>query len=154
MVYGLTINCIIDHWIRCLYSSTCHGRPLLLTDTCFRRTLSRCTNYVAMLMSVYRRQHFYSQCDSRYVGRDWLLIARDRCFSMHDSHWTMTWFIYDVHSTTVAIKNYGFWQSALNWILSRLAALDMRILAQWHISIRGIIALDQLPVIVFLVCSN
>ena len=23
------------------YSSTCHSRPLLLTDTCFRRTLSR-----------------------------------------------------------------------------------------------------------------
>ena len=34
------------------YSSTCHRRPLLLTDTCFRRTLSRCTNYFAMLIPV------------------------------------------------------------------------------------------------------
>ena len=39
----------------CTYSSTCHCRPLLLTDTCFRWTLSRCTNYFAMLMSLYQR---------------------------------------------------------------------------------------------------
>ena len=35
--------------------STCHSRPLLLTDTCFRRTLSRCTNYFAMLTSLHQR---------------------------------------------------------------------------------------------------
>ena len=35
------------------------------------------------------RTFFYSQYDSRYVGRDWLPLSRDRCFSMHDSHWTV-----------------------------------------------------------------
>ena len=36
-----------------LYSSTCHGRSLGWTATCFGRPLLQCTNYFAMLMSLY-----------------------------------------------------------------------------------------------------
>ena len=39
----------IDRHISLYYSSTCHGRSLGWTATCFGRPLLRCTNYFAML---------------------------------------------------------------------------------------------------------
>ena len=37
-----------------VYSSTCHGRSLEWTATCFGRPLLQCTNYFAVLMSLYQ----------------------------------------------------------------------------------------------------
>ena len=45
----VSLDCYWTYLLEYLYSSTCHGRSLGWTATCFGRPLLRCTNYFAML---------------------------------------------------------------------------------------------------------
>ena len=87
VVYNI-ITIAANRIMRSLYSSTCHGGSLGWTATCFGRPLLQCTNYFAMLMSLYPA----ATCLTRPADSQMLDPVPAKADSNHE--WSTFWWMF------------------------------------------------------------
>ena len=109
------------------YSSTCHGRSLGWTATCFGRPLLRCTNYFAMLKYL----HPTATCLTRPADSKMLdfipakavnchgsfQICGDYCDKFWSTHYTVDkccWFVHTFSALSVSSLTVGLYSIVID----------------------------------------